>query len=577
LIPKKIKFRTKIFLLIIFVCILLTAILSLTETYLDYAYKKKSTKIADQCINEIFEWENNHFVDRLGSFAELYLKAEAKNLANEVLKEYVKSGKSYEALKGNILLRNTFNNSEGIDKTNSVHIDLIYDKKTILVSIHPETEGKDPDKLLKTGVDKRINAWYKSIKNTDVQYFDYYDSKSNLTYRLYGILYVIPDTKLILSYIIEINSYIKPLSAHLIAERDSLKEGTIVALSDSYEGIQVHKLYSLIISVVVILLLSIPLILWLTTSITKPITTLRNEVLKMGKGNFNIKIAETGTVEIADLMHSFNSLGKDLVEYTLKLEKEVALREKLYAELEVARTIQESLIPHDFPNLKEFSLYAKLIPAQNVGGDFYDFFFIDKDHFCFAIGDVSGKGIPAAIFMAVTRTLLRAKINDSLNSAKIMNAMNNEILKENNQSCMFVTLFIGILNIKTNELDYCNAGHNPPLFSHCNERFDYAFSSKSCPLGVDIINSVAYKSEKIRLSPGDMLFLYTDGVTEAENKNYDLFSEDRLNEVLNDNKDKDKDLATIINKVLESVQAHAKNMEQFDDITILLLRYGSSK
>lgn len=563
------KFRTKIFLLFIFVCFLITAVLGLIGGYLDYIYKNEAILIEKRYFNEIFEWENSHFANRLGSFAELYINAEAENLADEVMKEYAKAGNDYKALESNAHIRNVFRKSGLIDETKSTHIELVYDRKIILVSLNPKAEGKNIEGFLDSIVDPHIRTWYKTLEGSGVQYFDYYDTNSKSNCRLYGVIYRIPDTKLSISYVININSYIKPLGANLISERDSLKKNMSVAVSDSFKTLQKYKWLLLITSAVIILLLLIPLIHYISASITKPITDLRNEAMKMGQGNFNIKMSETGTVEISDLIHSFNALGNNLAEHISKLKEEIATREKLSAELEIARKIQESLIPNVFPSLGNFRVYGRLIPAKEVGGDFYDFFFIDKDHFCFVIGDVSGKGIPAAIFMAITRTLIRAKITNSSSLSELMNEINNEIMKEN-ASCMFVTLFIGILNIRKNEIEYYNAGHNSPLLATYKRGLRYTFPTKSYPLGVAIDGVSRYITENINLSKGDILFLYTDGITEAINQDNVLFSDDKLKEVFI--KNMDRDLAAILAEVYSSVQFHAKNMEQSDDIAMLILK-----
>jgi ammonium transporter len=246
-------------------------------------------------------------------------------------------------------------------------------------------------------------------------------------------------------------------------------------------------------------------------------------------------------------------------------------KERMEEELNVGHEIQMSMIPlkfPPFPDHDEFSIYAALEPAREVGGDFYDYYFLDEERFCFCIGDVSGKGVPAALFMAMTKTLIKSRATDDRSTASILTHVNDE-LSQNNKSCMFVTIFAGILNVKTGKLLYTNAGHNPPYIRRKDgtlQRLD-----KRHGPAIAAMEGMVYKEERDILEPGDLLFLYTDGVTEAMDIDHHLFSEDRLMDLLASLDTDDAD--TAVDDTVTAVRAFEGEAEQADDITVLGLRY----
>jgi len=316
--------------------------------------------------------------------------------------------------------------------------------------------------------------------------------------------------------------------------------------------------------------LSLVFIIIFAKKITFPLVKLTNATDKIGKGDFETKIPNiSSTDEIGILSRAFCSMQENLVKYITSLKETTAAKEKIEQELSIAREIQQSLLPHKFPLLKQISLYATLIPAKEVGGDLYDFFLIDEKHFCFAIGDVSENGVPAALFMAVAKTLLRAKIGTMMDPAKVLDAMNKDLCEEN-ESGMFVTFFLGILNIETGVLKYCNAGHPPPLIHTANKGFYFHTEDVHPPLGITA--DVNYVGNKLELLLEDILFLYTDGVTEAMNIDNVQFSEERLIDVLD--KNKDEMVSDIINNIKTAVGQYASGMVQSDDITMLILKYN---
>lgn len=209
-------------------------------------------------------------------------------------------------------------------------------------------------------------------------------------------------------------------------------------------------------------------------------------------------------------------------------------------------------------------------PAKEVGGDFYDFFFIDKIRLCVIIGDVSGKGVPAALFMAISRMLLKTEAMRGLSTDEIVSRVNN-ILCPENKACMFVTIFCMILNTETGELEFANGGHNPPLICGANMCYDFLSVPKGCVVG--IMENNKFICKKIILKPNDIVFLYTDGVTEAMNPQNQLFSEERLRTNLENLKEKHPDITGLIGAMRENIRVYANGAPQSDDITMVALKY----
>ena len=244
-------------------------------------------------------------------------------------------------------------------------------------------------------------------------------------------------------------------------------------------------------------------------------------------------------------------------------------------ELHMATTIQTGMLPHVFPpypDRKEFELHASTNPAKEVGGDFYDFYMPDDNHIVITIADVSGKGIPAALMMMVTKTLIKNRgLTDFRDCAKILASVNDQFC-ENNELDMFVTVYIGVLTLSTGEYRYANAGHEYPAISKKGGRFELVKEHHSPPLGC--MEGIDYKEHKTTLSPGDIIYLYTDGVTEANDTKHELYGEQRLISALNLPYNGD---VTLLNKnVSDSILRFSGGAEQFDDITMLSLKYNGS-
>lgn len=238
-------------------------------------------------------------------------------------------------------------------------------------------------------------------------------------------------------------------------------------------------------------------------------------------------------------------------------------------ELLVGRDIQMSMVPQifpPFPDRDEFDLHAKLHPAREVGGDFYDYFFIDDNRLCLCIGDVSGKGVPAALFMAVSRTLIKARASEDTSTASIITRVNAE-LNRDNKKFMFVTIFIAILDIPTGKLTYTNAGHNPSIIRRSDNEFEL-LDSLHGPV-VAASPEWTYKEDSTILDKGDLLFIYTDGLSEARNVDKEFFTQKRLENLI---RNVDAGSAeNVVEKVFSEVKQFEGAAEQFDDITLMAI------
>jgi sigma-B regulation protein RsbU (phosphoserine phosphatase) len=247
---------------------------------------------------------------------------------------------------------------------------------------------------------------------------------------------------------------------------------------------------------------------------------------------------------------------------------------RMEAELKIGHDIQMSMVPLTFPafpDQDEIEIHAALIPARELGGDFYDFFLIDDEHLCFCIADVSGKGVASALFMAVTKTLIKLRASQTLSPAELLSRVNDEVEKSNS-ACMFVTVFLGILNFKNGALRYCNAGHNPPYLLRADgevERID----DRHGPV-VGAVSDLNYEESFLSLEPGDQIFLYTDGVTEAMDVSQTLFSEKKLVRILESDFPRDPKKAT--QRVLDEVWAFQGSADQADDVTVLSVEFHGS-
>ena len=284
---------------------------------------------------------------------------------------------------------------------------------------------------------------------------------------------------------------------------------------------------------------------------------------------------EPGANEIIRLARTFAKMQQSLKEYIENLRITTAARERIASELNIAAEIQRGILPGTFPPFpehREFSLYAMLKPAREVGGDLYDFFMLDDSHLCFTVGDVSGKGVAAALFMAITQTLVKTRSGPD--PGAVLNRVNND-LAEDNPSMMFVTLFLGILNFKTGELVYSNGGHNPPyLLAPDRQERPAAPLPGTDGIALGVVEDFHFASRQIKLEKGEVLFVFTDGVTEAMNPQLELYDDERLEKALSSLAGAEPE--SITTAIMEELTVFAAGAEQADDITMLAIKWTAS-
>ena len=321
------------------------------------------------------------------------------------------------------------------------------------------------------------------------------------------------------------------------------------------------------------LLLIMALILLISISITRPLRALTTTAEEIATGNLDAEMSlARSNDEVGRLALAFDEMKVALKDHIRELTATTAAKERIESELKIAHNIQMGILPKvfpPFPNRSEFDLYATIVPAREVGGDLYDFFLVGDDHLCITTGDVSGKGVAAALFMAISQTLIKTKANQGLSVADVLDRL-NEDLSMDNPSMMFVTLFLALLNIRTGEMTYCNGGHNPPYLIRNGGAIEPLETTGGMALGVD--ESFCYQAKQVLLAPGDALFLFTDGITEAMNADRELFAEARLENLLEALRQ--RPLEQIVAGVLKAVEAFADGTPQADDITMLMLKYS---
>lgn len=311
--------------------------------------------------------------------------------------------------------------------------------------------------------------------------------------------------------------------------------------------------------------------LGLARSITRPLRQLAAATKTLASGSLEAPLPRVaGEDEVAQLANAFEHMREDLKKYLLELRETIAAKERIQSDLRIAHAIQMDLVPKTFPpfpDRKDMDMFGILEPAREVGGDFYDFFMPDENHIFLFIGDVSGKGMPAALFMAVTRTLLKAISREERSPAVILRKLNDD-LAEDNDSNMFVTLFCAMVDLNDGTCRFSNGGHNPPFILHAGgEVINLPLTGDTI---VGVIPDTKFNEKTIELGFGDTLFLYTDGVTEAMNPARELFGETRLIDALRQNKGQTS--SKIVHATREIMRAFIAGAEQSDDITMLVYR-----
>ena len=311
----------------------------------------------------------------------------------------------------------------------------------------------------------------------------------------------------------------------------------------------------------------------------RPLELLTKATTSFGKGTDQLSMDDVIEVdiksqdEIRDLYNEIRAMQRRIVNYTDDLQKYTAEKARISTELGLATQIQDAMLKMDFPafpDRSDFSIFASMDPAKEVGGDFYDFFLIDDNHLAMLIADVSGKGIPAALFMMSSMILLKTRLMTDKSPADVMRSVNEELCS-NNVAKMFVTVWIGILDLRNGKMVCSNAGHEYPVHRINGKQFSLV-KDHHCPV-LGVMEDIEFKDYTMTLGKGDTIFVYTDGVPEADNPQGEFYGTDRMVDALNSNS-QDASPEDIIHSMRKDVDRFASGSEQFDDITMLCLKYN---
>ena len=337
----------------------------------------------------------------------------------------------------------------------------------------------------------------------------------------------------------------------------------------------IHSAVFVIVLTLVVILISL---LLTRKFVTKPLKRLSQGATGFAKNEDEgfsmedvINLPIKSNDEIGDLYNEIRSMQRRIIDSTHKLTKITAERERVNTELNMATRIQASMLPNifpAFPDREEFDLYASMEPAKEVGGDFYDFFMIDDDHLILLIADVSDKGIPAALFMMSTKILINYRAKKGGTPSEILTDVNKQISSDN-EEMMFVTVWMGILDLRTGIIKCTNAGHEYPFIMTKDEGFKVYEDKRGVMVGVN--PDVSYEDYELTLNKGDVIFVYTDGIPEATNTSDDMYGMERLEETLNNIEDKTPE--GILSGIREDVDHFTDNATQFDDLTMLCMEY----
>ena len=316
------------------------------------------------------------------------------------------------------------------------------------------------------------------------------------------------------------------------------------------------------------LLLMLYIFIKIITRELSPLHRLAKEAETIASGQFDTKLPDfQRNDEIGMLSHSFGNMQQSLVRYIEELKETTAQKASIESELNVASNIQMSMLPSVFPDREGLDMFASMTPAKEVGGDLYGYLLKD-DKLYFCVGDVSGKGVPASLFMAQVTRLFRTLANQMITPADICTQMNEALSGEENLTCMFVTLFIGLVDLNTGHLSFCNAGHNPPVIGGGEHHGDFLQMLPNFPIGV--MPGLEFEGEEIGSIKGRPLFIYTDGLNEAENREHGQFGDDHLIDIL---RNTHFDTARqVVETLAAKVEEHRDGADPNDDLTMMCLR-----
>jgi serine phosphatase RsbU (regulator of sigma subunit) len=557
--------------------ILLTAMVGCTISIVHYfnifSLTEKQTFFSIKTIENLSRANSTLHMKYLSPFAKQFVILKAETTADDIAEIIDAAQKSdQDNIFKNPEIRRLATQDIMIDNQVVGNMILINKEKDIILSSNGQIEGKNYK-----DIKHRYPQLYKLVDEgvNKYEFEGYYDINTNKKKegRRYLAAVKVPNASLYIIAAVYVGAYMNPIFNKLHRQEDREISSLLSDLNNFFSSSLRVLLLISAITLGSIILISLFISNILAQTIAKPIIKLKTAVEKLGKGNFETHVKEEGTNETIQLARTFNNLGKDIKSYIEELKIEISQRKQIESEINIARKIQQSQLPgisNEFKR-KEFNLHADLLPAKNVAGDFYDFFYLDKDKnkLVFLIGDVSGKGVPAAFFMGVSKTILKhaALSNKLMSPGELLTEVNN-ILFVDNTEAMFVSLFLIYYDIETSELLYSNAGHHPALKITKDGSIEEFGKNKDPLLGIFDNNKFSTFSEKLHAR--ESIVLFTDGITEAfsENKK-ELFESKNLFKILEENSSKlPKEICkTVFNSVIKF-----QDNILFDDITMIILK-----
>lgn len=443
---------------------------------------------------------------------------------------------------------------------------------TFIYVIIPDTKDYDHIKFIFSTIDHKTEytkydfGYLRETTNDEYKekYKALYDKKSEREMVIRDKGYI--ETNSHITVIVPVENSLGEVKALLCVQRQM---DILINTRNSF----VNKILLSLIGLVIIVILGQSFFLHRT--LLRPIKLISNEATRFSTENTVSQKKLTKSIhnkdEIGALADSIDQMEEQVQAYIENLTKVTAEKQRVSTELDMANKIQESMLPNiypAFPDRNEFDIFAKMDPAKEVGGDFFDYFLVDDDHLCIVMADVSGKGIPAALFMMASKIILQNNAMMGKSPSQILTDANN-LICSNNQLDMFVTVWLGILEISTGKLTASNAGHEYPVLKAPDGMYELYKDKHGFVIGG--MSGIKYKEYELTLKPGSKLFLYTDGVPEATNANEELFANERMLNALNDSPDADTK-ETLLN-VRRAVDGFVQDAEQFDDLTMLCLEY----
>ena len=527
----------------------------------------RSAKASETAANKIIDKNLSISQEVLINYAERIVELEAEDVADSlsVILEGIDK-KQIKKISGNERFRKiVLKNIRTYDGSVAGYIDLLDNEGNSILHPNKQVEGFN----YKEWKDEYPDMWKmveKSFTEAKVKGYYVFINQKNEKKKKYMVLVQVKGTPYIVSASVDIEEFFLPVNNKI---RKTLGE-TVAEVKQLTEGMEAetvnHIKFAELIGGLILLSVGVFTAVFLSGTISRPINKLRDAVQLLGKGEFSTTVPEGGSREIVELSQSFNKLGRELTSYVDKLKEETAARQSLESEIKIGRKIQQTMLPHNFSSGEKFNVKAVLEPAKEVSGDFYDMFFIKENTLALLIGDVSGKGIPASIFMALTATALKNNCKRILDKPSTVFRETNRFLDDYEEAGMFITAFLAYYNVDTGELTYANAGHNKAILLKPDGTTELFGSFGNLALGA--FPDFEYKEETITLKDGERLILYTDGVTEATSKENEEYGMERLTCLLSKNASKSCDeLAKIVLDSLGEFQGE----NQFDDITFMVL------